>query len=49
MITSQIEEFSENLIWEYVAMKWWETYLRAFAVRGERQKSEGGPGAYRLE
>lgn len=34
MIASQIEESSESLIWEYISMKWWERYLRAFVVSG---------------
>ena len=33
MIASQIEESAESLIWEYISMRWWERYLRAFTVR----------------
>ena len=34
MIASQIEESTESLIWEYISLRWWQRYLRTFAVRG---------------
>ncbi len=34
MIASQIEESAESLLWEYISMRWWERYLRAYTIRG---------------
>ena len=32
MIARPIEESSENVLWQYVSMGWWEQYVRAFIV-----------------
>ena len=32
MIARPIEQSSENVLWQYVSMGWWEQYIRAFIV-----------------